>query len=335
MNQILDTGDDKRKKESAYKARQLKSLETGQREKIGTKSIVSFFAICIILLGICIVSGTVYARGKINDMVEASIKPTVEMNRNDEDNTVEISVKHIRGIKTIAYWWNDEEETVIDAKNQKSITEKIPLINGKNTLTISVIEENGQSVTYQKEFTLGNIPEITLEAIDNGVKVTVNAEVPLQYITYQWDDEPEQRVDVVDQTYQGIISAPSGKHTLKIVAVDSNSISAEKTQVVFGSTPPSIDVKVGRRYSTGKLYFVVTVEDDEEITNIEITLNGGEKQTIEVNDKTYYSELELIEGENRIIITAENSNGSAITSKRYFDTNSLDEADIQEIEENI
>ena len=35
---------------------------------------------------------------RINEVVAASVKPQVEINRNDDDNTVEINVKHIRAI---------------------------------------------------------------------------------------------------------------------------------------------------------------------------------------------------------------------------------------------
>ena len=59
------------------------------------------------------ISGSVYARDKINEVVEANAKPQVDINRNDEDNTIEINVKHIRGITKIAYKCNDEQENFI------------------------------------------------------------------------------------------------------------------------------------------------------------------------------------------------------------------------------
>lgn len=58
------------------------------------------------------ISGSVYAKDRINEVVEASAKPQVDINRNDDDNTVEINVTHIRGITKIAYRWNEEEETL-------------------------------------------------------------------------------------------------------------------------------------------------------------------------------------------------------------------------------
>ena len=139
MNQILITGEEKVKVKK-------------QKKVLPVNIIVLFFAICIIILGICMISGSVYAKDKINEVVEASAKPQVDINRNDDDNTIEINVKHVRGITKIAYRWNDEEETVIDGNNRKDITEEIEMLGGENKLTVTITEENGQSVSYEKTY---------------------------------------------------------------------------------------------------------------------------------------------------------------------------------------
>ena len=113
MNQILITGEEKTKSKKVKKEK--KVLPVGL--------ITSFFAISIMIVGICMISGSVYAKERINEVVAASVKPQVEINRNDDDNTVEINVKHIRAITKIAYKWNEEEETIIDGKNRKNISE--------------------------------------------------------------------------------------------------------------------------------------------------------------------------------------------------------------------
>lgn len=307
MNQILVTGD-----EYAQRGTKVKK----EKKVLEINTIVIFFAISIIILGICIISGSVYAKEKINDTVAASMKPSVETTRNDENNTVEIKVTHIRGIKTIEYRWNEEEVNTINANNQKELTREIELIGGKNTLTIKVTEENGQTVTYQKEFIVGNIPEIKLEAVSNGVKVTATSEDGIDYITYSWDNGEEQKIEVGTPNYEGIINAPKGKHTLKIEVVDINTNVATKEQVVVGDTAPTLTVQPARK--DGKIIFLVKAEDDENITKIEITLNSGEKEVIEVNDKTYETELEMIEGENTIVVTVYNNNNLTTTARKKF-----------------
>ena len=309
MNQILITGEEKVKEKVKVKK---------EKKVLPVNVIVSFFAISIIILGICMISGSVYAKDRINEVVEASAKPQVDINRNDDDNTVEINVTHIRGITKIAYRWNEEEETVIDGKNRKIIAETIDLIGGKNTLTVAITEENGQTVTYEKTYTVGNIPEIKLEAVSNGVKLTATSEAKISYIVYTWDDGEEQKIEAGDTTYEGIINAPKGQHTLKIEVVDENNMKAKKEQKVVGDTEPTLNIKPD--YVDGKVAFVINAEDDEKITKVEITHNGGTKQTIDVNDKTYHKNLIMTTGEtNTLIVTVTNINGLTKTLRVKFD----------------
>ena len=264
------------------------------------------------------ISGGVYAKGKINDVVEANAKPQVDINRNDDNNTVEINIKHIRGIKQISYRWNDEEENVIDGKNQKNISETIDLIGGQNTLTVTITEENGPSVTYEKQYKVGNIPVIKLEAVSNGVQLNSTSETKIDYIVYNWDDGEEQKIEVGNTSYEGIINAPKGKHILKIRVVDVNQMEAKKEQEVVGDTEPTATVKP--QYVDGKVAFVIDAEDDENITTVEITHNGEAKQSENVGNTTYHKIVEMTEGEtNTLIVTVTNINGLQKTLRVKFD----------------
>lgn len=307
MNQILITGDE-RVTEKVKK----------QKNVLPINGITVFYAISIIILGICMISGSVYAKGKINETVEASIIPTISVERNEDDKTLQIVVTHIRGIKNITYQWNDDETVMIDAQNKKEINKTIDLIGGKNTIKIIATEENGQTSTLEKTFIVGNIPEIKLEAVSNGVKVIVTSEVEIDYLEYSWDDTEKHKIDVGEKKYEGIINTPKGQHTLKIEVVDENNMKANKTQVVVGDTEPIVNVKP--QLVNGKVAFVIDAEDDEKITTIELTHNGGEKQVINVNEKTYHKEIIMTEGEtNTLIITATNINGLPKTRRVKFD----------------
>ena len=310
MNQILVTGDEYNNNQYNNNNNRNKPNKTKmpkEKNVLGINGIVIFYAICIIILGICMISGSVYAKGKINETVLANIKPTVDMIRNDNNNTVELTIKHIRGIKTVSYRWNAEEPITINGNNSKEISETIDLLGGKNTLIVDITEENGETVTYQKEFTVGNIPKITLEAVANGVKVTVTNEDEIDFIVYSWDEGEEQRIEVGDTEYEGTISAPSGQHTLKIEATNVNGVTAEKEQVVVGDTEPTL--KLGASIVNDKLVFTIDAEDDQGISTIQIQHNDGEIQTINVNDKTYHEEVEMTEGVNKLVVLITNING--------------------------
>ena len=305
MNQIIVTGEER-------------ANNTKKEKKVlGINTIVIFYAISIIILGICIISGSVYAKDKITKEVEANASPSVQIDRNDNNNTVEIKVSHIRAITKIEYNWNEEEVKIINTNNQKNITESIDLPGGTNTLIVKITEENGKTATYQKKYTVGNIPKIELEAVSNGVKVISTSEDEIDYITYSWDDGEQQKIEVGKNNYEGIINAPKGQHTLKIEVVDKNKNKATKTQVVVGATAPTANIKAD--IIEGKLVFVIDAEDSDKISYIELTLNEGEKQTINVNEKTYHGQVEMIQGENRLKISVYNESGLETTIGRKFD----------------
>lgn len=308
MNQILVTGD-----ESINKG---KTIPNGQRKLVEINAVVIFYAISIIILGICMISGSIFVRNKINQVVEDNTKPVVDIVRNDDNNTIELNISHIRGIQTIEYRWNSGEEVRISGNNKQQIQEVINLLGGTNILTVKITEENGQTVSYKKEFTVGNIPEITLEAVSNGVKVTVSSEKEIDYITYSWDGGEIQTIEVGQNEYVGTINAPKGIHKLKIEAVNINNIKGIKEQTVVGDTEPTLNITAAM--INGKPCFVVDAEDDEQITNVEIVQNEGTKQVFNVNDKTYHNEVEMIPGINKILVTVYNKNGLSTKIGRQF-----------------
>jgi len=321
VNQILITGEEqvveKVKVKKPKEPREKK--ERKEKKVLPVNGIVLFYAICIIILGICMISGSVYAKAQINKTVEASIKPEITIERNDEDNTVLINVTHIREIKNIAFRWNDEKETIIEGNNRKNISETIDLIGGENTLKIVATEENGQTSTLQKTFIAGNIPEIEIiEAIDNGIKIYASSEDKIEYIEYRWDDEEIQKIEVAENEYEGIINAPQGQHTLKIKVVDVNGMKAELEQIVVGDTEPTLDIQV--KLVNENAVFAIDARDDEKIKTISIIHNGGEEQIVEVNEMTYYRELLMTEGEkNTLIVTVTNINNLQKTLKVKFE----------------
>jgi len=77
---------------------------------------------------------------------------------------------------------------------------------------------------------------------------------------------------------------------------------------VIGDTEPTVNVQA--LSVNNKPTFVIDIEDDEGITTISIIHNKGEKQIIDVNEKTFHKEIPMVEDEeNTIIITATNING--------------------------
>lgn len=313
MNQILVTGGESDRINKTQKMPKVKK----EKRPLSKKTIVIIYALSIIILGICIIIGSIYSKEKINKTVESTTKPTVDIVRNDDNNTLEISVNHIRGITKLEYWWNNEEATTINGNNQKQLTETIELLGGTNVLTLEITEENGQTVKYSKQYTASNIPTIELEAVSNGVRIISTSESEIDYITYNWDNGENQEIQVGDTQYEGIITAPMGQHTLTIEAVDINGNKASKIQQVVGATEPTISISAAY-LSNGKVGFIINATDEDQIATVELTLNDGTPQTIEVNDKTYSGELEMVAGENRLKVVVKNRSGIEKTQGAKF-----------------
>lgn len=304
MNQILVTGDER-----------IIIGETKKEKKVvPINYIIIFFAISIIIVGICFICGSLYSKNKINETVTANEKPKVEIKRNDEDNTIDIEINHVRSITSISYSWNDEEAKVIKVNNKKQVQERIDLIGGENTLKIEITEENGQVTTFNNKYTVGNIPKINIEAVTDGVKITATSEVEIDYIEYSFDDEEPNKIEVGQKEYEGIITGKTGIHNLKVRVVDIDQMKATKEKTIIGDTEP--ELKVTKEEINGKEAFIIDAKDDENIKTVTLIHNGGEEQVIEVNDQNYHGEIFLTEGEtNTLIVTVTNKNDLTKTKR--------------------
>ena len=145
MNQILDTGDEQFRNNSINYGnynKQPKQKVYKEKSAIEINKIVIFFSISILILGICIIAGSIFAKNKINRFVEESARPTIDFSLNEEDNSVDVIVKHQKGIAQVSYKLNNEDEIVVNGNNQKTINKNIKLSAGENKIVVKAIDEN-------------------------------------------------------------------------------------------------------------------------------------------------------------------------------------------------
>ena len=318
MNQLLDTGDEQFRNNSINYGnynKQPKQKVYKEKSAIEINKIVIFFSISILILGICIIAGSIFAKNKINRFVEESARPTIDFSLNEEDNSVDVIVKHQKGIAQVSYKLNNEDEIVVNGNNQKTINKNIKLSAGENKIVVKAIDENNNIVEYEHEYTIGNLAEITLKNVDNGVNLEVKSVKNIKNITYNWDGGEETSINVNSTSYVGDIATPKGKHTLKIVVLDEDGTPTEKTQVVIGATAPKIVVQAIRK-DDGKIYYLINITDETTLKNVKITLNDEEKINTTVNSSEYTTELELQNNSaNKLIVEASNENLSSNSKK--------------------
>ena len=281
---------------------------------IEINKIVIFFAISILILGICIIAGSIYAKDKINKNIEENATPVVNFNFNEDESSVDISVHHPKGITQVIYTLNNQDEKVIEGNNQQDIKTTVKLDGGKNKIVVKATDEMNHLVEYEQEYTVGNLAQIDLNNVDNAVKLTVTSVEKIKTVSYKWDDEQEKVIEVNSTQYSERIIAPVGKHTLKIEVIDDKGIKTEKTQVVIGAKVPEIKVQAIKKLD-GNVYYSISIKDEVILKNVKITLNDEEKVNIDVNSSEYTTEIVLQKGfDNKLIIEASNEN--LTTSKK-------------------
>ena len=277
------------------------------------KKVLRIFAIACIIFGLLIVGKASFAI--INEKDEVRSVPTVEVS--NEGDSLSLTVTHDRLIDKVIYTWNDEKtETILQGKGRNQMVETIALRNGVNTLHLKVLDIDGQSITFTKDYELeegDNIkPEIELlPEASNVVKVVVKDETALDYIKYYWNNEDATILKARENSPKQIeerVTVLKGENTLHIIAVDKAGNESSEEQTYKGAKKPTVNLTV-----EGNILKIV-VTDEEEIQKIDYILNDVYYSTDAAGTgeslKTKYVEIpqELATGANKITVKAYNTN---------------------------
>ena len=289
MNQILSTSN-------------LEKNKKGGQIEIHT--IIKFFSIILIIFGVIMISTASYAiYRKTVDKNNIPTKPSITEEQKDS-KTVLLKVTHDKAIDKIEYSWNEEEIKTITGNGRKYIEQEIEIPGGTNTLYVSVIDIEGQEISNEQTY---ETEEIIKMEINNGkVKVSAEAETEISYMTYRWDEEQEEKIDINATTVEQEIEIPMGEHTLTVILVDENNETITKEQKVKGVVKPKVQLKLDEN----KENFLITITDDSGLDRVEFVING-ENKTIKANEsqKEMKIKLPLKDGQNIVEITAYNLDG--------------------------
>ena len=300
MNQILSTNiprDDRNNKHNNGPA--------------STKSILKFFGIAICIFGVLLIGAGGYMIYESKIQQSQELEPTISI-ENINTNTIMLKITNQKVISQIKYSWNDEEEKTVNGNNGKYLEQKITVPSGTNTLHVLIIDEDGKEITYEKQYEVKS--NINFEVSGNKIKITYNGEAGISYLTYRWDDEEEQRIDINDTIVNEEIDAIRGLHTLTVVMVDEDNNMEQKQQKINGVSKPKVSVKA----DDSKEHFVIDVSDEEVLSKIVIRLDEDSEQEYEVNlegmdlkEATYVvpDPIRLKDGENIIEVIVYNESG--------------------------
>ena len=298
MNQILSTSMPMEKNKKSKK----------NKKDIPMNSILKFFGMIILIFGVFIIGIGGYTIYKNQVVQQQNLEPTIAI-ENKTDTEILLKVTHEKKIAKVEYGWNDEDMVVIDGNNGQYVEQEISIPSGINTLHVKVQDEEGKEKTFEKQYEIES--NINFEVAGNKIKITCQEERTIAYMTYKWDDEEEQRIEINDTKIDQEIDAIKGLHKLTVVTVDENNNKATKSQKINGVSKPELIIDVDEEAK----HFVIKTSDDEQIQKIEIRLNqdDNQKYLLNLEDKNlkeleYVLPIELQNGENIIEVKVYNSN---------------------------
>jgi hypothetical protein len=299
------------------------------------KNIIKIFAVLVIIFGTVLLASGVYQFVRLmqekQEQIEASKTP--EITFSDEDNVVTIEVSYDKIITSIIYNWNDDEITTLTENKSENISEKIEVPSGTNTLYIKVIDEDGKTTNFSKEFTYkGTYMDVSV--VDNKqLKVIVTDEVGLQSVTYKWNSE-EEIIAVPEEdenTIEIITDIPTGLNTISITSINNNNEIQSKEKEVQGITKPTI--KVNKVNSE----FRIQLNDDQGIKSYSYKLYRADIKDIAKNGKLIenYKEKVTLVSEEEITVDSETEVLTTIDLEDGFNYLELTVKNVEGAEESI
>ena len=288
-------------------------------KKASIKSVIIFFSIVVLVLGISMLAiGIVSNMNKDGNDNNTIIEPTEtnvpQIEIIPESSKLTVTVTSENKISQVIYYWNNGEETAINAYDENEMKFEIKIPEGTNILTVKATDENGKSNSYKSEYvgTEEYEPVIELEQIgnQNTMAIKYTSEVIVKQISYYFDNEEPKTVEVNDLTGDLPITLKEGNHnfTVEVTNEDGQTYTVQK-QIIA----PTIKV------TTDGQKFMIEAEDTSEggITTVSINMNGQESEK-KVNSKTYEDSIELKDGENRLILIVRNSENALVTRRIRF-----------------
>lgn len=265
------------------------------------QTIVRFYAICMIILGVVFFGKATYDLFAVSFASSAELDntvPNIEFAR--DGNIATISVTHNKGISRIEYNWNDEEKKLISGDNQDEVViNDINLLPGINILYVEATDVNGKSSKSEYEYTYDGIyVDYLVNANGGDIKLIASDVKGLSYMTYKLNNGEEIKISPTDDNTMitHVITPNSGENTLSITAVNTSNISHTRKIELTINRRPDITCYI----SENVLYVKVT--DEEGLALIKHQINVGEEEVITLNGEKEYNFSKPI-GDERILVT--------------------------------
>lgn len=138
-----------------------------------------------LVLKVTDIDGKTVSYSQIYELAQGDvIKPEVELLV--ESSKVKIVAKDETALDYISYYWNEEDETKVEVREEslKQIEEKIDILKGENTLTVIAIDQAGNETIKEQTFKGVKKPKIDLARSGSELIVKVTDEEGIQKVEY-------------------------------------------------------------------------------------------------------------------------------------------------------
>lgn len=139
----------------------------------------------VLYLKVTDINGKVVSYNQAYERAEGDVIPP-EIELLVEGSKIKIVAKDETELSHIIYYWNEEDETRIDVREDslKQIEEKITILKGENTLNIIAVDKTGNENKKEQTIKGATKPNIELSRIDKELNIKVTDEEGIKKIEY-------------------------------------------------------------------------------------------------------------------------------------------------------
>ncbi len=290
---------------------QILQTENKPKGPIEIKKIVRFFAVVMILFGAILIVGGSYAMftGAKEETKQGEQASVPDVTITKEQENLAIKINHTKPITSVTYHWNEEAAQTIETRNSLTVSDVISLPFGNNKLYIAVTDQEGKETTYEKEYVSDGNGRPVIELLltkENKIRIKAQDAKGLKYIRYTWNSGNYVTIEANIEDLKLIdelAEIPLGQNTLRVEAVNIDNMITTKELEVKGVRRPTVSLR-----QDGKK-LIIHVEDHQQIKVVNFVLNGQKYQMNMGEVKVINHTIDLIPGENRIELVAENIEG--------------------------
>lgn len=290
----------------------------GSPEKSGLDKIIKVAAVLVILLAIALIGIAIFNRVQNKQNPVENKEETAKVETIQEEDGLKISISSDTELTKLIYSWNEGSEHTIPIEKLKNYDTKIEIPSGESTITLKVIDINGNETDYSNSYNSENgidliSPIINFEVTEEKkIRITATDETAIDFITYRWNDEEEKTKNADGEFVKELteeIDIRPGKNLLTVIAVDKSENTTSKEQSYEGKTQPKIQVVL----SEDKSKLLITCTHESGIYTIDYTLNDKPysykaEEGQMMNEISFEQALDV--GYNKIILNVTSGDGT-------------------------